>query len=517
MNLKSFLFFFFILILCKSGIFGQSPMSVSNTICKASDYKFKIGAQFYDADKKGYICQNNLPAVVSIYSKKTNLPITATDIKWIGQIDGSYGLIYEAMLRESHFGVLDKIVFEVSFTENGIKENIKFEISKDLKVLALKSLNPSSIFDDVKDGSTYIKEYWPSHTPSKEKPWIFGGKSATLSVKNKRDKNAGKDAYKAVSVGTSGSGASISPPNFTGDNSNFNIGQSLNTSGSYPFINSCSNDTVAYIYNQGGKNYGIDFIPLEFSQDDFLLLSGNVPSDTSLCVAVGNDGYYTEAFRRQTSNNRGGPSYVSPNDSIIFSSGTGPRHVIKIVAGKDKKCDTSVPTTSSYTNMIPNLNQWLSECNSIYNQIGVNCISIINTTKVIPEYNIADNKLDAVELDILHKIGNLSSNINVFVVDSIAHNVPGQQARGRALNFGIPTIVMAAFANGFTLAHEIGHGKFSLRHPDNDPNHLMEDAPGSGPYNYYDINNFMFSTSNFTIYRVRHYQWKKILTGKYNN
>ncbi len=82
---------------------------------------------------------------------------------------------------------------------------------------------------------------------------------------------------------------------------------------------------------------------------------------------------------------------------------------------------------------------------------------------------------------------------------------------------------MAFHADGFTLAHEIGHGKFWLRHPDNDSKHLLpsvkegESAPGMGPYNIEDKENFMYHTSNGRVNRIRHYQWKKILTGKYGN
>ena len=108
------------------------------------------------------------------------------------------------------------------------------------------------------------------------------------------------------------------------------------------------------------------------------------------------------------------------------------------------------------------------------------------------------------------------------MIDSIYNASAGTITRGRATDIGNPKIAMAKAGDGFTLAHEIGHGKFSLRHPDNDTLHLipkkeeMDDAPGPGPYKYPDKNNFMYHNSYERINRIRHYQWKKILSGKYN-
>ncbi|MCB9309465.1 MAG: hypothetical protein H6567_05340 [Lewinellaceae bacterium] len=64
-------------------------------------------------------------------------------------------------------------------------------------------------------------------------------------------------------------------------------------------------------------------------------------------------------------------------------------------------------------------------------------------------------------------------------------------------------------ASSFVLAHKIGHGKFWLRHPNNDSNHLIpsalegETSPGVGPYNYSDKNNFMYHTSVGRVNRIR--------------
>ena len=80
--------------------------------------------------------------------------------------------------------------------------------------------------------------------------------------------------------------------------------------------------------------------------------------------------------------------------------------------------------------------------------------------------------------------------------------------------------VIAIHADGFSLEHEIGHGKFSLRHPDNDTDHLnlpSDMPPSGGPFNVQDTHNFMYSQSNNRKNVIRRYQWKKILGGIYKN
>ena len=41
--------------------------------------------------------------------------------------------------------------------------------------------------------------------------------------------------------------------------------------------------------------------------------------------------------------------------------------------------------------------------------------------------------------------------------------------------------------------------------------------PSNGLFNINDSNNFMYHTSIGRVNRIRHYQWKKILTGIYKN
>ena len=127
-------------------------------------------------------------------------------------------------------------------------------------------------------------------------------------------------------------------------------------------------------------------------------------------------------------------------------------------------------------------------------------------------------------MDFKYLISDPTNNILVYITDSIYNEKPGFITRGRATDFGTAKIAIAKAGDGYTLAHEIGHGKFFLRHPNNDKQHLIPvdeeddiDPPGNGPFMYKDVNNFMYSNSSGRTNKIRHYQWKKILTKKYGN
>jgi hypothetical protein len=90
--------------------------------------------------------------------------------------------------------------------------------------------------------------------------------------------------------------------------------------------------------------------------------------------------------------------------------------------------------------------------------------------------------------------------------------------QGREL-LGSDKLAMVNTADGYTLAHELGHAMFSLRHPDNDPKHLRDVKdfpPGNGPYNIDDTYNFMYSKGNLRKNLIRHYQWRRILKGNFH-
>jgi hypothetical protein len=102
-------------------------------------------------------------------------------------------------------------------------------------------------------------------------------------------------------------------------------------------------------------------------------------------------------------------------------------------------------------------------------------------------------------------------------------------ANSRASGLGVNSLSLAIDTDGYTLAHEIGHAKFSLKHPDDDTTHLADDKlriPKSLkiPINYIDKYNFMYSKSSEPINDkereervngIRAYQWRKIIFGKY--
>jgi hypothetical protein len=497
---------------------------------QAKDYALVInGIQFEAKHKKAYICETDLPAEITVISLITGMPITATDVVWTGNVNGAYGAIYQAELDTSHFDNKDKASFTVEFTENGKSVKIKkFVVSKDIRVLATRKNNPKSYFDDVKLGNTHIDVYWPSETSPKGRPWLFvppgGTQTVTLNVGQKNGKKYGRRelAHLPVHISNNG-GTAVSPANFNTLVADFDVSQADTTAAPFPFLTDCMIDSSLYIYSyKTGIEYGLEFKEIVFSHDDVQLHDGPVLSDTTLCVGVGPDGFYTEGLRH------GGPSYASANDSIveIIVPNIG-RMTTKILAGKNKTCNTTVPSHYEIQNKIkPNRQTWIDECNSVYNDISVNFEEISYDTLKIPQLKkMNPNKGEFgkfTQLGVLNIFTDIYpppalNNVTVYIVDFI----PGDtlEVQGRASGFGTPKVSVITKANGFTLAHEIGHGLFALRHPDNDKDHLGsregDTPPNQGPFNFNDTDNFMYSIGNKRKNLIRHYQCVKILRGKY--
>lgn len=502
-------------------------MASSGVVCSASDYQFQIGSVLYDAENtilllfkksgKGFVCEKDLPVVVTIYSKITGAQITATDVVWSGSIDGTYGAINQGLVTNSHFMNNDFVNFGATFTDNGQKVELKdFKLSKDIKVVALKSKNPSGFFDTVRDSSgNYIKEYWPSHSPAKEKPWLFvpasGTQNLELSVKSKAGKKPGNGAFKALTVNSNGGGMNITPNKFVGDDSGFTVGQTINTSTPYPYVSSCT-DTVAYIYSQPIQSYGIDFFLLCETDDDVQAAIGPVLSPSTICIDPGPDGWIDEILRF------GGPSYMSPLDTVITISGNR-----IIVAGNDLICQTTVnPNKPPECSKSKNLPQIINDLNQLYNPIGIS-FSQNSYDTLFFNYNTyaEDDSLSSKEQRFMYSILNGSTpptNTIVLIVDNLSKI--DNKVLGRATGVFPPLnhLSISKSADGFVLAHEIGHAKYGLRHPDNDPDHLIEGGSPPGPLNVNDKRNFMFSKAeDISNSMIRQYQWKKIHTGNYQN
>jgi hypothetical protein len=497
---------------------------------QAKDYALVInGIQFEAKHKKAYICETDLPAEITVISLITGMPITATDVVWTGNVNGAYGAIYQAELDTSHFDNKDKASFTVEFTENGKSVKIKkFVVSKDIRVLATRKNNPKSYFDDVKLGNTHIDVYWPSETSPKGRPWLFvppgGTQTVTLNVGQKNGKKYGRRelAHLPVHISNNG-GTAVSPANFNTLVADFDVSQADTTAAPFPFLTDCMIDSSLYIYSYNtGKKYGLEFKEIVYTHDDVQLHYGPVTSDTTLCVGVGPDGFYTEGFKS------GGPSYVHPNDSIISKILPGQILETRIVAGKNLECNTVVPPHYEIKNKKPaDREEWLIECNSVYNDINLEFEEVSYDTLRIPQFYKMNKNRGEFDIGTQRRLDILKykypdpapGNVTVYLVDFIPTDSTNFESYGRVATLGLYKVAVITKANGFTLAHEIGHGPFSLRHPDNDPKHLRADGdlpPGLGPYNFKDTDNFMYSLGNERKNLIRHYQWRKILKGNFH-
>lgn len=162
----------------------------------------------------------------------------------------------------------------------------------------------------------------------------------------------------------------------------------------------------------------------------------------------------------------------------------------------------------------------VADVNEVYNQVGIT----VDMTFINVDYNfdsvIDDNYLDGTEQELL-RIWLISQNPDIADAEGNFNKTTGWIVYGDKDNTtaGVADIGLNTFVVNYenhtrrTYAHEIGHAKFSLEHPDGDNWHVegllderMEDE--------FDQLNFMLSGKNADnpdiSFIVRPYHWKFI-------
>jgi hypothetical protein len=256
----------------------------------------------------------------------------------------------------------------------------------------------------------------------------------------------------------------------------------------------------------------IDFFLLTNQVNDILIRSGPVPSDTSICVLPGLNGRIDNQKH-----------YKDQKDSILTLNNKP-----HVVAGSDKICNSKLYYILPTEAKAPNYNELISQCNQVYGKIGLTfAVGKKDTLKMFWE-SIRDGKLDGNELETINNLLFKSSNNSITRTKVlIAKDLNGQKITSPPEGFallGLNTLALKQSSSGSTLAHEIGHAKFGLRHPDDDKEHLNSDEDTKPtinfslrpPFTFGDSNNFMYSIGGSSRNdNIRAYQWKKIVFGSF--
>lgn len=312
------------------------------------------------------------------------------------------------------------------------------------------------------------------------------------------------------------------------------------------YIEGCCSTKKMMVYTKGTNiEIPLRLVVIGETDDDeilFCLTDSTLQADCSTpitdpnfqCIGKGLDGSYEEQLKIDkygvNANVNFKTSWINHDqDSIIELTPNSMNFVI--VAGSDLTCNTLPLSRDTFFDpmaIVSELEKMKTEANAIYNPIGVNFIfnhNDIDTIYLNYDIIISTNNSNKVDKKI-PRIGSESDAIyskmllyqddyiNVAPVRYISS--PTSPIGGFAW-LGTNYIVMnTAFYTPRTLAHEIGHSQWSLRHCDSDVNYLNDNNNSNTVHTTVDDkNNFMSTQDDGYTYIIRHYQWKKIFSGSY--
>jgi Tfp pilus assembly protein PilZ len=554
---------------CQEDSIRNKSRSVGNILALCpppSNYHFKIGTHFYNHDDKAYICKEDLPLVIVIYDKITNNPISASDVLWSGKINGTYGTVAEGQVTLANFGTKKNVKFDASFTVNSTKHELgKFEVNIVDKV--------DIDFEETHSAANYgfdenkIKNY-PTYDSILSFKVIPQGSSDSIIFKQR---NFGKGVKFSTSLpekfSYQGSLRGVNINNIVTPISNPTLikvcadnekNKNLTFADIYPLksyvidlysLCETDDDVANYCHDRNGN--GISFEPgLTGGKPDY---DGSLMPDcispivdsNHICILPGPDGTLDRFADINIRWNQKLNDFSRGNDKLFYSDPAKGRndpnfyHFLTIRPSHNKKlanqyfCNNrpSPRDTSGCTSIISSADISVAEqnLNKLYKQANVQ-FNIINHGRLYANYDIKgkdNDTLDVAEQIWLHvSLFGTSRQTLVKPLNAVAWVVPmiTQNEKigfGAATSLGFNSLSIRSLAiesskpnfNFLTLAHEIGHAVFNLRHPDDDSDTITEDKLLKNEKG--DKFNFMNSgplqsknlIKNISSFKLRRYQW----------
>ncbi len=533
---KIILIFFFGMSFIRS--YGQARPSferfaTQNVECISTKYGFLIDGIFYPSGNTVFICNSILPLDILLVDS-TKTPLNG-QISWSGQIIPDQSIPYKAKLEAGLFnGTLAK------FKAILLNDTFDLSVSKDLDFTPLKGLVEHG-YDDNK-----ITQYWPSATYPPNTPWLFvrpsTSKIAHLSATNLiGDTIVFPQSHNHVRVAASSTSVTLDHNKFKKRHDDFNISNAGVLADSI-YLDGCSGSKRMFLFTKAANTITvpIKFIRIGETDDDEILYC---PTDSTMqagckkkinsaaykCIGEGPDGTYEEGHKALTLtdsmyNMKFFPSWVSNNDTIVEYP-PGSKNIF-IQAGKDKICNTKPISKDTFFDplAIPDtLIQYVNEANKIYNNYGVNLTysgAIAATIYLNYDMWTSDNIVEASTVSMIdnRKERRALQDVLFPQKDPKITTVAFVKEHDKAIAFawlGENIIVLGKkLSNGNTLAHEIGHARWGFRHP-SEAEHLAEEGQTLNCCVVTDPLNLMYFQRVPNRFYLRHYQWRKIHTGKY--
>lgn len=503
-----------------------------------------INGHYYNNGEQLYFCPELFPIIVTAVTQDS-MPITDTSAIWSageGTIDAIYGDHSVIRINENGLNNEDEVAFSVAIDQDGLIENIGITIKKITKLeLDIKESEKHKkySFDDNK-----IKQY-PYYGDGKPYKFMAYNQSDTIIIKADHINKLKMANFKPMNKF-----------NYTASTSKvLNIEHTGNTVPDSVYVIAC--DTIkqfkADIYQE--KTLHVNIYTLAETDDDIANYcisdrnnDGKIDSKDSIgyfkpdcvtridsknweCVLPGPDGSL-DLFNSQNHWKRKDNNTSKAIDSIFVVSNQQ-LHTMKIFAGNDKFCNARpLPRdTADYPAISSGeITEIENNLNTIYNQVGINVV-VHNKGTLFTNFDNYkdDNKIDSTNLgeeqqyfhvmtygDSYGNYVKLDTTTVFFVKDMLKVNGRAtgsvKTINGNYSNLGNTSIIDHGTYNERTIAHEIGHGKFYLFHPDENKTIGQKALVKNDVTNFMNSGTLYFNNGYPSIEKhiVRRYQWKLI-------
>jgi hypothetical protein len=470
--------------------------------CSNNEYGFLIDGKIYFSNDQIYYCPDRFPIIITAVDKN-GVPISDVNAKWeiedkIGSIEESYGDHAQIRINENNL-LNQRVKFKVTYkVSNNDEETLRLRLHRltylDVDEKSSESTRTYS-FDENKIAT------YPYHGDGKPYAFYLSNNIDPVRFSTEHPNRLKMAKFKP-----------ISKINTVADDK----GESLNinyTQSSYPdsvYLLACDTVRIAKLDIYPPKTLDVNIYTLAETDDDIANYcinkdGDNIPYengdvDGSLkpdcktkidskdweCVLPGPDGSL-DLFNNLKSWRR-----KDNNASLDFDTLQGPEnlnHLRKVYAGNDKFCNVRpLPNdTADYEDVSSKIIQISQNLNSIYNKVGVT----INLNYLGVKYFNFDSSNDNgngerdtadiynnaeqryVHLQLFGGQSIVSLNIAPVTTLFFVPKMKGVYGRATAgtVDTTIQNIAHSFFvdANTFrikTIAHELGHARFGLWHPD---------------------------------------------------
>jgi hypothetical protein len=566
---KSFSFYLFKIIfffvIGMNTIYSQERTVISDRstsqsmLCEEPNYRFMINDSLFVSGKTIYYCPDMFPLVVTVVDLN-KIPISDTGAVWTrdskgGTINNSYGDHSQILISQDSF-INDKGE-RVQF----VKFEVKFKTSSGIDVPAMNlsvHLLVNNIIIDKEESEKH--RYSFDRNEIKEYPYYGDGKPYKFLTKEQSDKvNLKSLKGKDATLTKMAKYKPITKFEFSPDESNelgLKYKGGLNQDSVYVFA--C--DTIKLFKTDvfPEKELHVNIYTLAETDDDVANYcitdrtgdgkinaqdstgyfmpdcKTRITSATHECILPGPDGsldlFNSPTFWVNKDNN------VNKDRDSFYYESIGKLHTRKIFAGSDKFCNEMpmANDTANHADITSKITIMTDSLNIVYNEVGIKVrlnylgIKYFNFDssedngkgKIAKIDNLSEQKFVHLQLFGGQNIDtmNYASTSTLFFVPEMI-GVKGRATSGK-INQSFQNIVNSCFYDAVTftaktIAHELGHARFGLFHPDG--THCIPKSNDNGyKYNGLEIPvisdtfNLMNSGCFPSGLILRRFQWKII-------